>query len=329
MKEKPTITYIKNGQEKTININFWNKSKILNEIFKNYNQYIFINKELEIKEDIEYVHFKNIKIDASGIECENENTICILDECTISTTDEITNSFEIFDGYFEFINPKFINTLELYSSYVTDLNFILNKQNLKEKSIEDLKLSITDAQNISLEGNFNLTELILSGKTIKLGTDTSLTNIIASSEIYIRSSDNLEIKRCIIENNSEIYNTEIEYENIEIDNYSSIKSKKRIVKNLESYTKKDKEEYIILTVKELKRENLISILKGYKNILNTIIDTRKKKYIENEFVDLKQEIKKEEDNLKNLRQQLNNQTKEKEKQIVKSLSKKRITYFDK
>lgn len=57
MDTKPSITYIKNGKEKTININIANKNIVLNSLFdiKKYNNIIYY----KLKIDIEKIAFKN------------------------------------------------------------------------------------------------------------------------------------------------------------------------------------------------------------------------------------------------------------------------------
>lgn len=61
----PTITYIKNGIEKTIAVTKWNKRKIKKEIYKLTYQFDLINYQIygdmyTIKDDIEFIHFKNL-----------------------------------------------------------------------------------------------------------------------------------------------------------------------------------------------------------------------------------------------------------------------------
>ena len=74
MKEVTSIIYIKNGIEKNVNLNFLNKNKILKKIYK----YDPEDKKYVIRNDIEFVHFKNFFFRSINSIESNDNSICIL-----------------------------------------------------------------------------------------------------------------------------------------------------------------------------------------------------------------------------------------------------------
>lgn len=330
MKTKSIINYIENGQEKTININFYNKTKTLKKIFENYNNELFYqNENLKIKDNIEYIHFKNIKLETNCIECKNSNTICILEDCTLKTINKNDDTLEIFDGYFEIINPNFINVSELYSDFVNDFNFTMTKENTEEKSLlDELSLIITSYQNITLNGNFNLYEIVLSGNKINLGKKDSITTIKNNTGIYIEAHHDLELNNCTIEKTSSINNIEFEYQVLKMDDKSIIKSPNRILINYKTQPPlHQKNKLYVLTLKDLKRENLISILKGYQNVLNKIIEKKKENILEGSFNSLKEEIKEQETKLKKLNQKLDKKTIKKEKLLTRNLTQQKIKNY--
>ena len=104
--KKSTITYIKNGQEKTVEITLLNSSKIKKEIF-NSNNWGRIN----LKKDIEYIHFQNIDFPSfinnkefCGIK-NNYNTICVLENCDLKNKlNNEVNRIELIGGIFQLIN---------------------------------------------------------------------------------------------------------------------------------------------------------------------------------------------------------------------------------
>ena len=168
--KKPTITYIKNGQEKTVEINLLNSNKIKKEIF-NLNEW----GDLVLEKDIEYIHFQNIdfplfvnsKEEFCGIK-NNCNTICILENCDLKNKlNNEVGKIELTGGTFQLIN---INTNEFKAeisicSYqetlIDNTNLTSNNQNLSLDNFYSF-------QKIDIKDNNTIKKMCLSTEEISL-----------------------------------------------------------------------------------------------------------------------------------------------------------------
>lgn len=144
MKNKPTITYIKDNIETSVTLDFLNQGRILNELLtitteheyistygisnlSSYQDTIFI-----IKDDVEFIHFKNFAFGSyiKGIKC-SEDALCILENCRFIQNNAYSNTLTFFGGTFELINPTFIKIDELVTIDETDLSisYTADKEN--------------------------------------------------------------------------------------------------------------------------------------------------------------------------------------------------------
>ena len=96
---QPTITYIKNGIEKTIIINRFNQKKVLEQIYeKKYNLVGYYFIDYKIKDDIEFIHFKNFYFhEVTKIEIPND-TLCILEDCVFQNKVNCHKSLKLIGG---------------------------------------------------------------------------------------------------------------------------------------------------------------------------------------------------------------------------------------
>lgn len=330
MKQQSTITYLKDGVEKTIKLNKWNKNQVLKEVFEQYNNpLLYINKNLKIKDNIELIHFKNVTLETGGIECISDDTLCLLENCTINNPTSNTK-FTIKYGTIQLVNPILNNIKKIDVGHCENFSLSIEDENKYTKNISLFAL----CTNIYLEGIFDFKEIELLGINIEIGSSNKpLTQILnkGSYRRYINASNQLTINNSIIENKNEFGNIIIASPQINIDNSSYINladGKVRCSINDSDFFGNRKE---LITPKSLLRTNLISILKGYRHKINNQLEKEKENLLNNQdsLNQLKQEIELQKSILELLENQLSNKTEEKEKQIVKSLSKKRVTYFDK
>lgn len=343
MKQKPIITYIKNGVEKTVTLTIWNQRKILNEIYEIYNEMgenaYFFNK------DIEFVHFKNFifneifKIEGS------EDTLCIFENCIFENSRNYAR-LRIEGCDFELINPD-LNVGSL-SSYYDSLNLIYTKD--KEKRIREVEIgscivipegttNIKDynnianltiySENISLKEKFDVQRLRLSGANISIGHRKKPTNIVVKmTSPSIDAYEKLSLTNCFIETHADFIR--IDAPQIEIENVT-LTAKNYIEINGVRYKAKKGEEKITITDKDINRQNLICILKGYKNQLESHIQNQIQQYLDNCYQEqkkhisqLKSELEQQQSILNEMENDLNLKLEQKENTINKSLIKKPI-----
>lgn len=321
---KQIITYIKENKEKTVIINKINASKIKKQILEQSTQ-----KKHKIQENIELIDVKNITLeDIKAIETSPQ-TICILDNCFFIPSEDYLISFKgvtlsphhkdtlsLLGGTFQLINPILKKDTTFYSIYNTDLEIDYNElsedspykatiitdgvNNVKIQDNKKIKLLELDAERIHLSGKMELKYLHIIGNEIILGKDKEMTQITIQeypSYHLIIEAEVLELNNCIIKNEQENGILRLEMEkitgkNFEIKSKSDIYIKDRHSYHYTIYNQKGKDDYITITEKDILTINLISILKGYKEIIETNIYKRTEQYItENQNKKLLQEIK--------------------------------------
>lgn len=320
MKIKPTITYIKNGKEKTIVIKRINKNHIKKSIYKIYGGLLLVDEEISL------IHFKNIIFKVDEIICRKSTQICIFENCTFKQY--TSNTFKFGNGSFECINPNFIDIHQINARYLNDFVLTLSDKNISEQT--ELSIDIF-ANNINLQGDFFLETLILEGKNIVLGNDNYQTNINLLDygwyQSMINASEELNLTNCLIKNipqktltiNSPILN---------IDEASTIKTNGDVLINDNFYIS-NIETPSIITKKDIIRTSLIRELKTYSEVLKEKIANLTNKHLENELKPLNEQIEIQENYLKVLKEKQNNIDSKKSKAITKSLSKKSISYLEK
>lgn len=320
MKIQPTITYIKNGKEKTIGIKGINKNHIKKRIFQIYGRQLFIAEEISL------IHFKNIIFEVDVIKCRNLRQICIFENCTFKQSNSKT--FELENGSFEFINPNFIDIHQINARYLNNFILTLSDKNISEQTELSIDISAT---NINLQGNFYLETLILEGNNIVLGNDNYQTNITLLDygcyQSSIEASEETKIKNCLIENIPQKLLT-INSSVLNIDETSTIKTNSDILINKNFYIS-NIEAPNIITKKDIIRTSLIRELKTYSEVLKEKIANLTNKHLENELKPLNEQIEIQENYLKVLKEKQNNIDSKKSKAITKSLSKKSISYLEK
>lgn len=351
MKQQPTITYIKNGEENTITLTRWNQRRVLKDVIEmDYRDHLKTQIIYSINADVELIHFKDVRFpEVWKIESSKE-TICILENCTFERNYGYMNILSVEGGIFGFINPNLINIEEINTSYtnIQDLSIITLEKKIKEIKVGIYSfnqcgaLNIKDntnteridayAKKISLNGNFSLIDCNLKGKQIKIGNKqeptTMKTNIF---EPKIKATEILELTNCTIdcarEGFGEIYLTA---PILKVEN-ATLKAGELIEINKNRYNKKSDESEIVITEKELIQADLISILKEYRNLLQDQIEVKKEKLLEGSYrkqkekvVNLELELKEQQKELTNLKEQLATMQEQRGKSITKSLSKKPI-----
>ena len=159
MKEKKTITYIKNGTEVTKIINLFNKKEILDTIFEQY-RLLSEGIELIIKEDVEYLLLKNICFSQNIKLLIPNTTIIILENCYFKG-----KKIDFKGGNIQLINPQFSS--DLLNSYihvdkVIDFNLILKSQN-------NINTTVRGQSNIlTIDGNSSEISIIANAQEIIL-----------------------------------------------------------------------------------------------------------------------------------------------------------------
>lgn len=357
MKQKPTITYIKNNEEKTITLNLFTIPKQLMELYLITFDF-YDGKIYKIKDDIQFIHFKNFSFqNISEIRCAYD-TICILEDCTFSKKSYLRRSLYLDGGSFEVIDPILINIegIDAKTFFPQQINVIYTKkiQN-KDKKIKISsgstigyssettmlrdenninKISVL-SDNIVLENNFQLGSLELEGKNVTIGNNDEQTTIINSSnfphvypKLGIEASESLQLINCVIE--SDYHNgIMIESPRIEVKNVTLKSQNANILINENEFKKQDNEE-LVVTDKDILRASLMNCLVSRKERLEQLIESKKNQILENssfpeqkQLIDLRIQIHQKEREIKQLQQQLQ----QKGKVIVKSLAKKSGKYL--
>lgn len=218
MNNKPSITYIKNGREKTIkHFLIHNFEKEIGEIEDEYFHYTYC-----INKDIEYVHFKNFKFtsidDLKNIKLiyKNPNTIIILENCYIIGTNKfLINSYFTAsvknDAHVQIINPISTKDIEIEICCTKNIDINLIDQN------NFVYLDIQYCKNINLICTNQLNELRIYGANnvyikslndkITRSTLYDIENLILENSIIIKSNisqENLHLKNSTIENKEKI-----------------------------------------------------------------------------------------------------------------------------
>lgn len=307
MKEKPTITYIKKGIEKKEDLTFSNYRKVLKELYKitfkstgNLKETIYT-----INDNIEFIHFKNFVFpEINKLRC-SKNTLCILENCTFKNK---KHDFQILcfeGGVYEVINSNFINIESIYIAYHNIKEFIIkhieeNKKDLLKRLLLNLgskgqvsysnnKMNLNNIEDnekinnsvkvkdkkINLNGNFSILELELKEDKMAINNTKRETSIkVNCSNQSNREVKKLELTNCLLEGKEiNISSLELEVENIKL------KAQNRICINDNIFYKKELDNEVIVTDKDINRTNLINILKGYKKLLEQQFEIKENKSI--------------------------------------------------
>lgn len=358
MIQQPTITYIKNGVEKTVTINMFNKKRILKEIYEASHIYGRWDDWIhyKIKADIDFIHFKNFPFQQVRIiECP-EDTICILENCVFQN--QKSYELKIRGGNFEFINPTLKEIGEISSRLqdVKDLSIIITTKPNNQKQKVQLNvnstirtISIKDNQNLNnlnvyslkalINGNLKLDELNLAAYHIAIGNKEEKTSIIVDQlRTSIIADKKMELKNCTIAANSKMFETfYIEADNLEVEQVA-LKARKKVVINNCIYHKKENDSELVITDKDLSRTNLISVLKGLRDQVHSQIEVQGQQYLKDSHQEEKKQIEIQKEKIKetelmlqeqqleliNLEKNLETKQAENGKALVKSLSKKPI-----
>lgn len=209
------ISYIKNNEEKQVNLLNYEKEK-KNLFVPNYeidlNKFSsLINKktikEIGFKEDVEYVHIKNVTFNGTHVfNNDNNNIIIILEDC-IFNCDELN----LERGTYQIINPHFKsktkNNIKIYNC--KDVEIIGNIDNQKT-NINIIEAKLTN--NLSL---ISINEI----KKLKINTDNNnlILDNINNINKYDIHSDYIEIKNCSF-NFSNLFHNTLDGEKLSIKN---------------------------------------------------------------------------------------------------------------
>lgn len=362
---KPIITYIKNGQEISKIVTKWNQRKILKEVLSisTYTRYSKLLITYKIENEIELIHFQNFHFKEIVEIRIPKDSICIFENCIFEI--QLDNHYYLDlllkGGSFEFINPTLIGIREIHPligmreidnkyQIIQDLSIITAEKNVENitivvegpRSCNCTNLSIEDNNNIesidvsaqktALKGDFKLDSCEIWGNEIKIGNQKTITRI--DSTFFtpkIVARDTIQLTNCTINNPKESTGTiHLDAPKIEVKNVTLI-ADEYIEINRNRYQSKEEDQKVIVTDKELLRANLISVLKGYRRLLEQQIKQQGQIYLEPEYQKNQEQIAKQEQiinqkqqELNKLKQSLNETMKRKNQAITKSLSKKKV-----
>ena len=299
------ITYIKKGKEATKVITRWNDKRILKEIVEmsDYRFYEPTASHYTIKDDIEFVYFKNINfVDVFLIESPKD-AICIFEECMFGSRNIGYESIKLSGGSFQIINPTLINMNEFSASYanIQDLSICamgngVEKLNIGRCSLNRCKiLEVKDDNHIKkidafseqliLTGNFSLISGDLAAENLRIeGKSLDDKTIVVASRLWVYANKDLGLVNCMIDgsNNLDLF---LLASNIQLSNVT-LKASERIVVNDYIYQKKADDFLVVVDDKKLAQTNLISLLKGYKGLLESQIEIKKEELLENSYFNL-------------------------------------------
>lgn len=341
-----SVTYIKDGNLKTVMLNNRNKRKVLAEIFETSYYGSYNQLTASIKENIDFVRFKNVRfVDYRKFKCcrpsiKNNDTICIFDNCIL----ELNNMSSI---YFKYGTFRMLNTkLENVDGIVTiqGREFYL----LENSNLNRLYGLVLNSDIVSLNGNLKISRFSIYSKSVIIGNGKNESRIDISNQKDYCSEINVITDKLIL-NNSTLNidfkvdkNQIIHADKMFIDDRSKIVTNQLLCINGNEFEIKTSDFPIIINKDKLKQVEVISILKIYNNLINRKIDIQssnllrgktnilEQKIKENEDIrlELEQKIKEQEIILLKLREELVEQNKEMAVKISKSLKKKSIKYFD-
>lgn len=204
---------------------------------------------------------------------------------------------------------------------------ITDKNNFKS-------IYVKEAQNITLNNDFDLVALKLSGRNITIGNKKIPTTIKYSySYSSIEADKKITLTNCTLENYGNLpislNSPQIEVKDI------MLKDQNEIIINKNSYHPKFGERHVTITDKDIARTNLISTLKGYQLFLQQLIATHSQEYLSSEFKEEQKLIEEKEQALRKLQQELEMLKQElkinkakKAPFITKTLAKKTIKYYN-
>lgn len=191
---KSKIIYIKNNQEKELNITKLNKKKINKEIFEIDENYTY-----KIKPDIEYIHFKNTIF----TDIENfifNDTICIFENCQVLLLNEEINEMNLIGNNIEIINFfhlqsfNFDNVKNLYLENTDSFNNNIYKNRYKDRPNINVEVH-NPGLNITIKGS--------NSNDFNIRLDVKEANLIGN--FYMTGRINIEAKKITIGNNNDEY----------------------------------------------------------------------------------------------------------------------------
>lgn len=335
MNAKKEIVYIKNNIENKVILNKFNTKKIFDELF---------DQEIDLKEEIDLIHLKNINFpNINSVYCEKDS-IYILENCKFEDI-KFSRTIELFNGNFHLINLETSRqniTLDLIGTKDVILDFE-KENNYKiitglvfeycekieinsNNSIEDLNLK---SKKIKLNGLYNLKGFNLEClKKLQIGEknkDTTKINLINwGGKIETKK---LNLTNCIITNDSNLLPLNITYKELSGENFI-IKSKTDIIINNETFSKpKDKDGYITITIKDIIENNLKNTLTQIKEKIESDfnhIPDESEQTLKKQIEDKKLEIKKLQEERKKIEEKYKVVQK---KNFTKQLKRKKVNDF--
>lgn len=300
--ERNLIFYIRDGKEFLVKFNFWNRKKILEDIFESMSSIYKIN------DNIEFIYFKNFDFnEIHSIDCFKD-TICILDNCYFFTS-EIWREIKFKNGIYHVINPKLVSGTKIYCDRCCDFLFqsdVFQKMNkIRCEGIVD-KIELKNgvgfnqidlgANDIYLNGEYHLNACFFVGRNIKIGSLDKKSLIESCIRFSCYDFNEIVLSNCEIDSNSIYMNANNIYGNGFV-----LKSSNSIHLNGNVYN--NKQEQLILTDKDFDvtesnletRRQLISILKGVYIQKNLWINKQiNKESIKLREIETRYELEKEE-----------------------------------
>lgn len=326
-RKKPTIRYIKNGVEKVVSLNMFNYSSVCREIFDEVEDFYlkdgFLQKngsKLYFDSDLEFIHFENVKFrKLKKFSSYRHDFLCIFENCVFFDNTRLHFNW----GMYQLINPEFLLDLDNFG-YTLDDN-------------TELEVCINDDENDLNCVNFmfqdwgNTYSYFVRGDKFIVGSKER-ESVISLDNGWYRNFEvfQLEFINVTLENNNkdDIY---ICSNNLKFKNFH-IKTKGKVYfQEKELVKQRDELDYLHLNDDDFRmiesKRNMISVLKGIRDVIESKRDIQVKDYLKDDFVELEEY---EQEMMEKIKQELEYRREKilkKSKKISTSLSKKNIRYF--
>ena len=255
MKERKTITYIKNGKEIIKEYNILTRNKLLNDLFKKPYYQTGSQEIYSINEDIEHLSMTNITFPKNIKMFIPDNTTVALNNCTFQ------GESMYYIGGSIFLNQPNINpdnyTNRVYLDNTNDANIVIDNNNRGFISIigtsKDFSIKANDRiETIYLTADKAALQDIYGIKSLKLITKNATIKNCSFKINLDNQSQNIKTDTLNIENSSLYYMTDELSKDYEI-----INAKELILDNSEIDTNKNiiiKAESIIMDENSILRE---------------------------------------------------------------------------
>lgn len=347
---KSIVNYIKDGKEVRKKINILNYLKIDIALFKNNISIV----NLEIKDDVDFLNFKNFSLTGIDVLSANRESLCILDHCFMNKSKYARSYLRFKEGSFQIINPDFfIKEIELDAT--KDVSMYFEKKDCYEIKSENSYWR-GDCENIEIYSNYSVKRLNLNAIQVKLiglfdlyrfdlfcnkkiiiGNNEQFTKIKLNNVYYSNRIDAKELilNNCLVINESDEV-LFIDYEKISGNNFL-IKSKGEVFINGNLFPKvKNEQGYVEITLEDIIRYNFVSTLAGIQKEVEVLVEENADELLPLEFGNhilieinkLKEEKNVIQQKIVELENELKSEKEVKIKKLIKELKNESINNLD-